>query len=162
MASPPVRSAESHPTGPGGRPQPVLARVGSAPRGDRGRSRSPGRADGGAIAPGRAACGGPAPSRRFPPCGHEGTERRIARPQDPLEQPRCDRGKKTGQTVKHVFMKSPRTISCSMIDFEKPMVFRANRLMRVRKVRCLRSIFCVCCFPTSWVSRLRCRSYTPA
>ena len=88
MDSPPVRSAESHSTGPGGRPQPVLARVGSAPRGDRGRSRSPGRADGGAIAPGRAARGGPEPSRRFPPFGHDGTERRIARPQDPLEQTR--------------------------------------------------------------------------
>jgi len=38
-----------------------------------------------------------------------------------------------------------------MIDFEKQIVFRANRLMRVRKVRCLRSIFCVCCLPMAWV-----------
>ena len=104
MDSPPVRSAESHPTGPGGRPQPVLARVGSAPRGDRGRSRSPGRTNGGAIAPGRAACGGPEPSRRFPPFGHDGTERRIARPQDPLEQTRCYSGKKKCHTVKNVLL----------------------------------------------------------
>ena len=44
-----------------------------------------------------------------------------------------------------------------MIDFEKPIVLRANRFMRVRKVSCLRSIFGVCCFPTVWVSKLRCR-----
>ena len=30
-----------------------------------------------------------APPRRLPPVGHEGTERRIARPQDPAEQTRC-------------------------------------------------------------------------
>ena len=49
-----------------------------------------------------------------------------------------------------------------MLDFEKPMVFRANRLMRVRQVRCVRSILWVCCFPTAGVSKLRGRGYTPA
>ena len=33
-----------------------------------------------------------------------------------------------------------------MIDFEKQMVFRAHRLMRVHKVRCLCSIFWVCSY----------------
>ena len=44
-----------------------------------------------------------------------------------------------------------------MIEFEKQLVFRANRLMRVRKGRGVRSIFWVCGFPTSWVSPRRCR-----
>jgi DDE superfamily endonuclease/Helix-turn-helix of DDE superfamily endonuclease len=39
---------------------------------------------------------------RLPPCGHDGTERHLARPQDPVEQTRCDRGKKKCPTVKHV------------------------------------------------------------
>jgi hypothetical protein len=34
--------------------------------------------------------------------GHDGTERRIERPQDPLEQTRGDRGKPTWHTVKNV------------------------------------------------------------
>jgi hypothetical protein len=49
-----------------------------------------------------------------------------------------------------------------MMDVEKQLVCRANRLMRVRKVRCLRSIFCVCGFPTAWVSKLSGRGDTPA
>ena len=46
----------------------------------------------------------PEPSRRLPPFGHDGTERRIERPQDPLEQTRGYRGKKTCHTVKHVLL----------------------------------------------------------
>jgi DDE superfamily endonuclease len=38
----------------------------------------------------------------FPPFGHDGTERRLERPQDPTEQTRCDRGKKKCHTVKNV------------------------------------------------------------
>jgi DDE superfamily endonuclease len=41
---------------------------------------------------------------RLPPCGHDGTERRIARPQEPTEQTRGYRGKKNGQTVPHVLL----------------------------------------------------------
>ena len=41
-----------------------------------------------------------------------------------------------------------RPRSCIRIEREKQMVFLVKRLIRVRKVRCLRSIFCVCCFPT--------------
>ena len=40
----------------------------------------------------------------FPPCGHDGTERRIERPQNPTEQTRCYRGKKTCHTVKNVLL----------------------------------------------------------
>jgi hypothetical protein len=36
--------------------------------------------------------------------GHDGTERRIARPQDPLEQTRCDRGRKQCHTVTTVLL----------------------------------------------------------
>jgi hypothetical protein len=32
--------------------------------------------------------------------------------------------------------------------FEKQSVRRTNRLIRVRKLMCLLSIFCVCAFPT--------------
>ena len=40
-------------------------------------------------------------------------------------------------------MKSPRTRSCSIIDFETPMVFRAHRLMRAaRWDACARSFVC--------------------
>lgn len=35
------------------------------------------------------------------------------------------------------------TISCICTDFEKQSVWRVRRLIRVLKVRCLRSIFCV-------------------
>jgi hypothetical protein len=42
-------------------------------------------------------------SARLPPCGHDGTARRIARPQDPTKPTRGDRGKTkyhTGQNVR--------------------------------------------------------------
>ena len=41
---------------------------------------------------------------RLPPFGHDGTERRIARPQDPTEQTRCYSGKKKCHTVKNVLL----------------------------------------------------------
>jgi hypothetical protein len=44
------------------------------------------------------------PGARLPPCGHDGTERRLERPQDPTEQKRGDRGKKTCHTVKNVLL----------------------------------------------------------
>jgi hypothetical protein len=37
-----------------------------------------------------------------PPCAHDGTERRIVRPQDPAAQTGCDSGKKKDHTVKNV------------------------------------------------------------
>ena len=35
-------------------------------------------------------------------------------------------------------MNRPMTASCNQVDLEKQIVFRANRLSRVRNVRCLR------------------------
>ena len=46
------------------------------------------------------------PSRRagVPPFAHDGTERRIVRPQDPAEQPESYSGKKKDHTVKNVLL----------------------------------------------------------
>ena len=46
------------------------------------------------------------PSRRagLPPFAHDGTERRIVRPQDPAEQTECYSGKKKDHTVKNVLL----------------------------------------------------------
>jgi hypothetical protein len=44
-------------------------------------------------------------------------------------------------------MNSPMTGSCNHSDLEKQMVLRAKRLIRVRKVRCLRSIRWVLVLP---------------
>src|SRR5207244_2505729 len=46
------------------------------------------------------------------------------------------------------FMKSPITRSCICSVLEKHIVRRTNRLMRVRRLMCLLSIFCVFSFPT--------------
>jgi hypothetical protein len=50
----------------------------------------------------RSACpgGGTGPDR--PPFGHDGTARRIGRPQEPTAPTRDDRGQKKGHTVNHV------------------------------------------------------------
>ena len=50
---------------------------------------------------------GPSPAAvpaSLPPCAHDGTERRLVRPQDSGEQPESDSGKKTDHTVKHVLL----------------------------------------------------------
>src|SRR6266851_8831424 len=49
------------------------------------------------------------------------------------------------------------TMSCICVDFEKQIVLRTKRLMRVRNVRCLRSIFCVLRLPGVCSSGPRCR-----
>ena len=41
---------------------------------------------------------------QLPPFAHDGTERRIGRPQDPTEQTRCYSGKKKCHTVKNVLL----------------------------------------------------------
>ena len=46
----------------------------------------------------------PSPQRRVPPFAHDGTERRIVRPQDPAEQTACYSGKKKDHTVKNVLL----------------------------------------------------------
>src|SRR5436309_3260599 len=70
----------------GGGAYPVLDRVGEAPRGDRGGRERDGRSGAGAAERIRSARSGTCP--RLPPFGHDGTERRIRRPQDPTEQAR--------------------------------------------------------------------------
>src|SRR5262252_4923507 len=50
----------------------------------------------------------------------------------------------------------PMTMSCICVDFEKQMVLRTKRLMRVRSVRCFRSIFWVCRLPGQCTSGARC------
>jgi hypothetical protein len=70
----------------GGCPDLVLDGVGDAPVSGGGRRGGGGRAPGGAADPSR--------SIRFPPVGHDGTERRLERPQEPTEQTRYYSGKK--------------------------------------------------------------------
>jgi hypothetical protein len=82
-------------------PRPLLHRPGPALRrlgGRRGHCR---RLAGGGPCP-----RGPRPSRRtdLPPFAHDGTERRIVRPQDPAEQTDCYSGKKKDHTVKNVLL----------------------------------------------------------
>jgi len=76
------------------RPRPAARRLGGR-RGDRGRP------SGGGARP----CG-THPSRRagLPPFAHDGTERRIVRPQDPAEQQESYSGKKKDNTVKNVLL----------------------------------------------------------
>src|SRR5208282_4887650 len=61
---------------------------------------------------GRAARGAPIRGvPGFPPFAHDGTERRIVRPQDPAEQTKCYSGKKKDHTVKNVLLvNAPLTI----------------------------------------------------
>src|SRR5262245_25636128 len=55
-------------------------------------------------------------------------------------------------------MKSPSTKSCMRSVCEKQIVRRTNRLVRVRKLMCLLSIFWVCAFPTVCCLASTCRS----
>jgi len=55
-------------------------------------------------------------------------------------------------------MKRPITTSCMRSVLEKQIVRRTNRLIRVRKLMCLLSIFCVFAFPTVCCSASTCRS----
>src|SRR5690349_24892382 len=86
---------------PGRCPRP-LPRGSGAAAGCLGRG-ARGRAAGGACARGRPSrctrgCAG------SPPFAHDGTERRIVRPQDPAEQTRCYSGKKKDHTVKNILL----------------------------------------------------------
>jgi hypothetical protein len=58
-------------------------------------------------------------------------------------------------------MYRPTTMLCIKIDFEKQMVRRARRLMRVLKVRCLHSIFQVMSLPTTCSLPRGLRAYAP-
>src|SRR2546422_8380273 len=82
-------------------PRPLPHGLGPAARRLGGRRRHRRRpAGGGASTRGRR------PRRRagLPPFAHDGTERRIVRPQDPVEQTDCYSGKKKDHTVKNVLL----------------------------------------------------------
>src|SRR5262249_21752113 len=55
-------------------------------------------------------------------------------------------------------IKRPITKSCMCSVLEKEIVRRTNRLIRVRKLICLLSIFCVFAFPTVCCLASTCRS----
>src|SRR5919109_4813988 len=82
-------------------PYPLPLGPGPASRCLRGRRRYCGRAPGGG-----ARTRGHRTSRYagIPPFAHDGTERRIVRPQDPAEQTDCYSGKKKDHTVKNVLL----------------------------------------------------------
>src|SRR5512132_2655308 len=98
----PLSSAARDAARPEGCPHPVGAGVSPAPRGGRGPGSRLGHADGGALDPHRSTRGDAGTG--LPPFSHDGTERRIERPQDSAEQTRCDRGKKKCHTVKNVLL----------------------------------------------------------
>ena len=56
------------------------------------------------------------PGAHLPPFGHDGTERRIERPQDPPEQTRCYSGKKKCHTVKNVLLLNAALIILFLSD----------------------------------------------
>ena len=62
--------------------------------------KSPKYAQMGTRPPGRGVCR----RIRLPPFAHDGTERRIVRPQDPVEQKASYSGKKRDHTVKNVLL----------------------------------------------------------
>jgi hypothetical protein len=99
-----VNSPTGDPTRVGGCPEPIRGGVGQAHWDSRGRRGCPRRTNGGAANPSRSARGGSHTGARLPPFSHDGTERRLDRPQDPTEQTRCYSGKKTCHTVKNVLL----------------------------------------------------------
>src|SRR5687767_4812507 len=98
----PLSGAASDAARPGGCPHPVRAGLDEAPRGGRGQSSGSRHADGGALDPHRSTRGDAGTC--LPPFSHDGTERRIERPQDSAEQTRCYSGKKKCHTVKNVLL----------------------------------------------------------
>src|SRR5262249_6865444 len=82
-------------------PRPLPLGPSPASRGLRGRRRCRARPAEGGVRPWLSH-----PSRRagLPPCAHDGTERRIVRPQDPVEQRESYSGKKKDNTVKNVLL----------------------------------------------------------
>ena len=100
MDSPPLARAAGGAPHPRRCPSPLPDGPGAAPRCLGGRRRCGCAAGGGAGPPGHCA------RRRagLPSCAHDGTERRIVRPQDPTEQTDCYSGKKKDHTVKNVLL----------------------------------------------------------
>src|SRR5262249_1704824 len=69
-------------------------------------------------------------SRCLPPFAHDGTERRIVRLQDPVEQQVSESGKKRDHTVKHVLLVNALLLILFLSDtsggrtHDKPVVFQ--------------------------------------
>jgi hypothetical protein len=55
-------------------------------------------------------------------------------------------------SINFLVARSAITVSCIKMVLEKQIVLRAKRLMRVRKVKCFRSIICVLRFPIVWTA----------
>src|SRR6516165_4591130 len=70
------------------------------------------------LAGGRPCPGCPCPSRCIgvPPFAHDGTERRIVRPQDPPAQTDCYSGKKKDHTLKNVLLVNARLVILFLSD----------------------------------------------
>jgi hypothetical protein len=97
----PAPCATGGPAHPRRCPRPFPHGPGPAPRRLGGGRRHRGRPAGGGARPsGRGACR----RTRRPPFAHDGTERRIVRPQDPVEQKASYSGKKRDHTVKNVLL----------------------------------------------------------
>jgi DDE superfamily endonuclease len=100
----PVGRSAGHAARAGGCSDPVCNSVGEAPRGDRGGRERVGRLGAGAAERVRFTRSDTGTGPCLPPCGPDGTERRIGRPQNPTEQTRYYRGKKTCHTVNNVLL----------------------------------------------------------
>src|SRR5712691_13348944 len=100
MDSRPLARAAGGAAHPQGCPEPLLDRAGAAARRHGGRRGHGGHAAGGGGGPRRR----PSRCTGVPPFAHDGTERRIVRPQDPAEQTECYSGKKKDHTVKNVLL----------------------------------------------------------
>src|SRR5262245_908900 len=119
----PRRCPDPLPGGPG----PATRRLGGG-RGDRGH------------AP-RGQAGPPRPRTSVPPFAHDGTERRIVRPQDAVEQTGCYSGKKKDHTVKNVLLSMRRSRSSSSVR-PTAAVSMTSALRRPPHISCLQGASC--------------------
>ena len=99
LETPPLAGPAGRTPCPRGCPSPLADRLGPAARRRGGGRRHPGRPAGG----GRRACGRRSRRRASgPPVAHDGTARRLVRPQDPLAQHESYRGKNRDHTGNNV------------------------------------------------------------
>ncbi len=101
MDSRPLARAAGRPAHPWRCPRPFSDGPGPAARRLGGRRRYRGHAAGGGT---RRRSHRTRRRTGVPPFAHDGTERRIVRPQDPAEQTECYSGKKKDHTVKNVLL----------------------------------------------------------
>src|SRR5439155_10987568 len=120
------------------RANPLVDRPGTAPRRGRGRRGHHG------YTAGEGACPRDRYPRRragLPPCAHDGTERRIVRPQDPVEQTDCYSGKKKDHTVKNVLLVNALLLILFLSDtyggriHDKPIADATRRVKKLMRPR---------------------------